>query len=95
MSLRQWKNGQFRHKCGAALLTRNWIVTAAHCVKDVSPSNLLVRVGEYNTLDTREIHKHTDRRISRSITHINFDKVYKYYSTLVLHSGLKYEKSAI
>ena len=59
-------------------MTRNWIVTAAHCVKDVSPSNLLVRVGEYNTLDTREIHKHTDRRISRSITHINFDKVYKY-----------------
>ena len=47
VSLRQWKNGQFRHKCGAALLTRNWIVTAAHCVKDVSPSNLLVRIHCY------------------------------------------------
>ena len=75
VSLRQWKNNQFRHKCGAALLTRNWIVTAAHCVKDVSPSNLLVRVGEYNVLDENEAHDHTNRRITRVITHVNFDKV--------------------
>jgi len=97
VSLRQWKNGQFRHKCGAALLTRNWIVTAAHCVKDVSPSNLLVRVGEYNTLDTREIHKHTDRRISRSITHINFDKTsYEYdIAVLKMSSAVDFKPNAI
>lgn len=84
VSLRQWKNNQFRHKCGAALLTRNWIVTAAHCVKDVSPSNLLVRVGEYNVLDENETHDHTNRRITRVITHVNFDKQSYEYDIAVL-----------
>ena len=75
MSLRQWKNGQFRHKCGAALLTHNWIVTAAHCVHAVNPSNLLVRIGEHNVLSDTEAHEHIERRITSANRHTKFDKV--------------------
>ncbi len=91
VSLRQYKNGQFRHKCGAALLTHEWVVTAAHCVKDISPSNLLVRIGEYNVLDTSEVHDHQNRRITRVITHVNFDKFNYEYDIALLKLARRIE----
>ena len=30
-------------------------------LQDIAPSNLLVRIGEYNVLNTNEPHKHIDR----------------------------------
>ena len=74
VSLKQYKNGQFRHKCGAALLSHQFVITAAHCVKDVSPSNLIVRIGEYNVLDLSETHRHIDKRIKLLIVHSSFNK---------------------
>ena len=57
------------------MLTRDWIITAAHCVKDISHHNLQVRIGEYNFMDENEPHNHIDRRISKVVTHANFDTV--------------------
>jgi len=98
VSLRQYKNGQFKHKCGAAILTNKWIITAAHCVKDISPSNLMVRVGEYHVLNKNEAHPHIDRRISKVVTHKLFDKfTYEYdIALLQMHgSPVKYMPNII
>jgi len=98
VSLRQYKNGQFKHKCGAALLTNKWIVTAAHCVKDIAPSNLMVRIGEYHVLNNNEAHPHVDRRIRKVVTHKRFDKFTYEYDIAVLQvhgSPLKYKPNII
>ena len=42
-----------------------------------------VRVGEYNVLDEKETHDHANRRITRVITHVNFDKVH--INSIYLH----------
>ena len=55
--------------CGAVLLTNDWLITAAHCVEDVSPLDLLVGVGDNSILNT------TERKVSTIITHSKYNKV--------------------
>ena len=72
------------------LLTRDWIITAAHCVKDISHHNLQVRIGEYNFMDENEPHNHIDRRISQVVTHANFDTVKIFDKYLSVSSVLQF-----
>lgn len=50
----------------------------------MTASNLLVRIGEYNILDTTEAHEHINRRITRIITHASFDKASYEYDIALL-----------
>ena len=58
-------------------------------MQDIAPSQLLVRVGEYHVLNTREEHPHIDRRIKKVVTHRSFDKItYEYdIAVLEMHDG--------
>ncbi|MBL4822812.1 MAG: trypsin-like serine protease [Colwellia sp.] len=53
--------------CGASFLGGKWLLTASHCVEDVSPQQLKVNVGEYdlsngaeNTKAIKRIYMHAD-----------------------------------
>lgn len=55
------------HMCGGSILSENWILTAAHCIKHIenSPSQMKVRVGSSTHRNGGVIH-HIQRAISHS-----------------------------
>ncbi|KAF5301627.1 hypothetical protein FQA39_LY10674 [Lamprigera yunnana] len=73
ISLRQWRTSTYLHKCGAALLNENWAITAAHCVDNVPPSDLLLRLGEHDLSTDNEPYIHQERRVQIVAAHPQFD----------------------
>jgi len=80
VSLRQWRTATFLHKCGAALLSENWAITAAHCVESVNPDELLLRMGEFDLNDEEdEPYTFQDRKVQIVASHPKFDpKTFEY-----------------
>ncbi|XP_015604639.1 serine proteinase stubble [Cephus cinctus] len=73
ISLRQWRTSTYLHKCGAALLNQNWAITAAHCVENVPPSDLLLRIGEHDLANEDEPYGYQERRVQIVASHPQFD----------------------
>ncbi|XP_023238610.1 chymotrypsin-like elastase family member 2A [Centruroides sculpturatus] len=67
-------SGQFRHKtkCGGTIINENWILTAAHCLEDVStPEFYVIWLGKF------DVSKREDgailRNISKYVVHPDFN----------------------
>ena len=60
--------GDWKFQCDASLIDKNWVLTAASCMKGVSAKELLVIINEESANAHRDVH----REISEIIIHAEY-----------------------
>jgi len=77
--------------CGATLIHEKFAVTATHCIKNLKPEAVKVRLGEYDTQSTSEPFPFQDVNVKEIISHAGFDKdaLYDDISLLYLETPAK------
>ncbi|XP_023226849.1 uncharacterized protein LOC111627497 [Centruroides sculpturatus] len=61
------------HRCGGAIINRQWIATAGHCVDDLLLPQIRIRVGEYDFASVMEPYPYIERGVKKKVVHPRYN----------------------